>query len=98
MKYLSLFSGLGGFELGIQKAYVDTTNGKKNGRSKKTSENGNSERHKKSESFDAERRQSRKYDNGRCDGQEPITCVGYSEIDRYAIDIYKRKFPEHKNY
>ena len=98
MKYLSLFSGIGGFELGIQKAYVDTTNGKKNGRSKKTSENGNSERHKKSESFDAERRQSRKYDNGRCDGQEPITCVGYSEIDRYAIEIYKRKFPEHKNY
>ena len=98
MKYLSLFSGIGGFELGIQKAYVDTTNGKKNGRSKKTSEDGNSKRHKKPESFDAERRQSRKYDNGRCDGQEPITCVGYSEIDKYAIEIYQRQFPEHKNY
>ena len=98
MKYLSLFSGIGGFELGIQKAYVDTTNGKKNGRSKKTSEDGNSKRHKKPESFDAERRQSRKYDNGRCDGQEPITCVGYSEIDKYAIEIYQKQFPEHKNY
>jgi len=98
MKYLSLFTGIGGFELGIQKAYVDTTNGKKNGRSKKTSENGNSKRYQKLESFNAERRQSRKYHNGRCDGQEPITCVGYSEIDKYAIEIYQKQFPEHKNY
>lgn len=25
MKYLSLFSGIGGFELGIEKAYVDVS-------------------------------------------------------------------------
>jgi len=37
MKYFSLFSGIGGFELGILNAYVDTTDGKKNGRSKATS-------------------------------------------------------------
>ena len=25
-------------------------------------------------------------------------CVGYSEIDKYAIQIYKKHFPRHKNY
>ena len=25
-------------------------------------------------------------------------CVGYSEIDKYAIQTYERHFPEHKNY
>ena len=25
-------------------------------------------------------------------------CVGYSEIDRHAIHIYKQHFPEHTNY
>ena len=25
-------------------------------------------------------------------------CVGYSEIDKYAIQIYQKHFPEHKNY
>ena len=25
-------------------------------------------------------------------------CVGYSEIDKYAISIYSRRFPNHKNY
>ena len=25
-------------------------------------------------------------------------CVGYSEIDKYAIQIYKKHFPNHKNY
>lgn len=25
-------------------------------------------------------------------------CVGYSEIDKYAVQIYQKHFPEHKNY
>lgn len=29
---------------------------------------------------------------------EPPTCVGYSEIDKYAIQTYQKHFPEHKNY
>lgn len=50
MRYLSLFSGIGGFELGIQQAY-----------------------------------------------ERPF-CIGYSEIDKYAIKIYQSNFPSHKNY
>ena len=46
MKYLSLFSGIGGFELGLE-------------------------------------------------GHE---CIGYSEIEPRAIEIYKKHFPTHKNY
>ena len=47
MKYLSTFSGIGGFELGI------------------------GEHHE---------------------------CVGYSEIDKYAVQIYQKHFPTHHNY
>src|SRR3990167_2225993 len=50
MKYFSMFSGVGGFELGISRATNDTW-----------------------------------------------TCVGYSEIDKYAIQTYEKHF-KHKNY
>jgi len=59
MKYLSLFSGIGGFELGIKQAYFS----------------------KERLHFD--------------DGPE---CVGYSEIDKYATQIYQKQFKDHKNY
>jgi DNA (cytosine-5)-methyltransferase 1 len=50
MKYFSMFSGIGGFELGIQQATPH------------------------------------------------YQCVGYSEINQYAIHIYSKHFWEHKNY
>ena len=50
MQYFSLFSGIGGFEAGIDKVIPDAE------------------------------------------------CVGFSEVDKYAIEIYKRHFPKHKNY
>ena len=25
-------------------------------------------------------------------------CIGYSEIDKYATQIYQKHFPNHKNY
>lgn len=46
MKYLSLFSGIGGFELGFPKEWE---------------------------------------------------CVGFSEVDKYAKEIYKKHFPEHED-
>ncbi len=51
MKYFSMFSGIGGFEYGIEKAT-----------------------------------------KGKC------KCVGFSEINKYAIKIYKKHFPGNKNY
>jgi len=36
-------------------------------------------------------------DSSRDGGQSP-TCVGYSEIDKYAIKVYERNFPNARNY
>ena len=80
MKYLSLFSGIGGFELGIQQAYEELCiKVKEQGvQGARDQEGQRSERHY----FSA-------------DG---LTCIGYSEIDKYAIQIYERHFPDHRNY
>ena len=56
MRYIDLFSGYGGFSLGIEKAFEKQNPGTK-----------------------------------------PL-CVGFSEIDKYAIEIYQKHFPERKNY
>ena len=50
MKYFSMFSGIGGFEKGIEQSGVD------------------------------------------------MTCVGYSEIDKYARSIYEKHYPNHIEY
>lgn len=79
MKYFSMFSGIGGFELGIEQAYVDV-------------------------SIQARCEQGR-VDVARGDAahyykpmeSQQFNCIGYSEIDKYAIQIYERHF-NHKNY
>lgn len=72
MRYFSLFSGIGGFELGIQNAF---------------------RKHQKGG-------EGVKDDRNDADGAEseavPI-CVGYSDIDRYAIETYESHF-DHRNY
>lgn len=50
MKYFSMFSGIGGFEYGIEQA------------------------------------------------KKEWKCVGYSEINKYAIATYQKHYPKHKNY
>jgi len=50
LKYFSMFSGIGGFELGIEASNIDAE------------------------------------------------CVGYSEVDKYAISIYEKNFPNHKGF
>lgn len=74
MKYLSLFSGIGGFEIGIQQALFN-----KELRNDNRQENTLS-RHDKPDS-------SRKPDK-----RQQATCIGYSEIDKYAIKVYERHF------
>lgn len=78
MKYLSLFTGIGGFELGIQQAY----------------EVYNRPQSKKGSKTYADKRKPAgkpKFNTG------PV-CVGYSEIDKYAVQIYQKQFPHHENY
>src|SRR5437016_3399720 len=50
LTYLSLFSGIGGFEVGISKAALDWK------------------------------------------------CIGYSEINQNAVEVYSRHFPDHRNF
>ena len=80
MRYFSMFSGIGGFELGIQKAY----------NIKEAQEERNKESRRDMPDINRESRALwwSKY---------PI-CVGFSEIDRYAIQVYQRHFPGHRNY
>jgi DNA (cytosine-5)-methyltransferase 1 len=77
MKYFSTFSGIGGFELGIQQAYENISNPsrKQQGRVSQDSTN-----------IECEQLAS----------QQPA-CIGYSEIDKYAIQVYNKHF-NHKNY
>ncbi len=68
MKYLSLFSGIGGFELGIQRAF-DNRPDIRNGLKGIPEDNTNTTQ-----------------------PQIWATCIGYSEIDKYAIKVYERHF------
>ena len=83
MKYLSLFSGIGGFELGIKQAH----------------ESNNEHAHISKESEQEERSQGRlrtadqhEVQLHNRDGTTPL-CIGYSEIDKYATQIYQKHFP-----
>lgn len=49
MKYISLFSGIGGFEIAINNIFNEAE------------------------------------------------CIGYSEIDKFALKVYQKHFPEHEN-
>ena len=69
-----MFSGIGGFELGIQRAF---------------------ELQPKDAGLQMET------DSGSINSellQRTASCVGYSEIDKYAIKVYERQFNGHKNY
>jgi len=76
MKYLSLFSGIGGFELGIKQAYEELYNIRSN---KLADSKGSKKLHSPKNKL------------------KQWKCVGYSEIDKYAIQIYEKHF-KHKNY
>ena len=80
MKYFSMFSGIGGFEYGIKKAYDNITQPKI--RKSQKRRNGN-----------AQKRKTLLHTR-----QQPPSCIGFSEIDKYAIQIYKKHYPSHKNY
>lgn len=81
MRYFSMFSGIGGFEIGIQRAYSNKQSSEVikdgQGRDRDTNEAG---------------------DNVlSASGSAPL-CIGFSEVDKYAISIYQKHFPNHKGY
>jgi DNA (cytosine-5)-methyltransferase 1 len=101
MKYFSLFSGIGGFERGIDQSYVDSINRNKNRKVKKNQK----EYVEAWNRLESVQRQGSSAEIGwysklldRSNDKRAPHCVGYSEIDQYAIQIYKKHFPKHKNY
>jgi len=95
MKYFSTFSGIGGFELGITQAYeskVFIRDGKTPTTEPKTPEQSMESATKgvlpNRDKSDTELRGDTR----------ALSCVGYSEIDKYAQQIYQAHFPNHKNY
>lgn len=91
VKYFSMFSGIGGFELGIERAF-SIWNGEATTARPATSEQG------------MESTTAGKGSNGskpsNTSAREPgeVLCIGYSEIDKYAISVYERNFRGHTNY
>lgn len=77
ISYFSMFSGVGGFEKGIEQAYE--SNNRRLLQSKSTED---LLRQLPDTSF----------------RQDRIACAGYSEIDPYAIKVYEKHFPTHRNY
>lgn len=82
MKYFSTFTGIGGFEIGIEKAYElsPALNGESMG------------------AVGHERDSTDSNDGIRSWGRSHPLCVGYSEIDKYASSVYERHYPNVRNY
>lgn len=101
MKYFDAFSGYGGFSLGIQKAYVEVSTRSKVGGIKESTE-GNDEAGEGLESVqgEADSVSGRQYSPNLTNGENERSphCVGFSEIDKYAVQVYKKHFPTHKPY
>ena len=99
LRYFSTFTGIAGFELGIEYA-LHTTNRSKNGKSQEDQKN-ESEKRQGLESAQGKRNAPA---NGRSDrgtDSEPYTgslCVGFSEIDPYACQLLQNNYPTIKNY
>jgi len=96
MKIFSTFTGIGGFEIGIQNAYRST-------------ERSGSSRTSKNQGKDRKRlQQSSRQDIGTSERSVSASIaneidngplfVGYSEIDKYAISVYEKHFKGVKNY
>ncbi len=87
IKYFSLFSGIGGFELGINKVILSKQRQEKldslqfKGDCPDTNDGFSIGTSQKSQSINTQN----------------MGCVGFSEIDKYAIQIYKNHF-NHKGY
>ena len=87
-----MFSGIGGFEYGIQNAYRSAERGEQ------TNPQGN-----QGQGLLTKEGQDTSTEDGRIserptDGaDERPLCIGYSEIDKYAIQVYEKHF-KHKNY
>ncbi len=113
MRYLSTFTGIGGFELGINKAYEELTDEEnwvceKCGCTQSNACEGGCgwkepnlcDKHELVEDSTTtlSRGDSTEFEGRRRFWEYAPHCIGYSEINKYADQIYQKHFPNHKNY
>ena len=84
LRYFSMFSGIGGFELGIQRA-MEKNKDIQRGEFKNSHTSG------RMSMLGSRNKQ-------RWGNEQQTCCIGFSEIDKYSIQTYKKHFREHKNY
>jgi DNA (cytosine-5)-methyltransferase 1 len=100
INYFSMFSGIGGFELGIEQSMASINRTADGG-----SETSSAREQSQWERLVPEAGQASRAPTGRrghCTANVAYTrtpaCVGYSEIDKHALQIYRRHFPAHINF
>lgn len=92
LKYFSMFSGIGGFEIGIQRAFEN--------RQQEPIGQGSIRQHiqRQGDISDSDVRRGQPKSQERHRLLNGV-CIGYSEIDKYAIQTYEKNFgKEIKNY
>lgn len=95
MRYFSMFTGIGGFELGIHNAYRSEKRGIQEDTEGVTETGSRLLAETRENTSASTRRPSQRSTDGT--DQRPL-CIGYSEIDKYAIATYERQFYGHTNY
>jgi len=123
IKYFSMFTGVGGFELGIERAndlrriQQRFSEGERNGKNNKNKRGDGDSRKFSCTGFelgierannvgrtseecsnDEGNKSSFNESNGRGRRSCSFSSVGFSEIDKYASELLKQKFPSVKNY
>lgn len=96
LRYFSMFTGIGGFEVGLHNAYGGEN---RIGSSQASRDNENDRKGRigsPRQNTDSSKRQN---SSGTTDPAitRPL-CVGYSEIDQHAISVYERHFRGVQNY
>lgn len=89
MRYLDLFSGIGGFTLGIQQAYENIEEDNELSQPLNRESVG-TVGHKRNSPNSQPSLRSR--------GRTHPVCIGYSELDKYAIQIYEKQFTKRLYY
>jgi len=97
MRIFSTFTGIGGFELGIQNAYRTTIGGGEETSAGDVEQNRQGLLATSQKNISTPGRLSSPGIAGKRSIERPL-FVGYSEIDPYAISVYERHFKGVKNY
>jgi len=92
IRYFSMFTGVGGFELGLEQANICN----RDGEYKKRNEESKTSKQSLQKCNESSQREGNPTNINR--GQKEFHCIGVSEIDKYSSELLKQKFPTVKNW